>query len=212
VNLDYYTGGQIMGHLLDFAIRNATNNQKSLDDWMRLLYQRYALPKPGFEPEDAVRAASEVAGKDMSDFFRRYLSGKEVPPYEEYFALAGIEVEKRVDAQRPFFGASYQRGEDGHARITGIAAGGPAEAAGLDRGDIVLAVDGHTVTAEEFQAVIGAHHPGEAASIDVVHTGQPKTIAVTLAADPYPTYVFRLMENPSELQKKVYESWLGLRP
>jgi predicted metalloprotease with PDZ domain len=77
INLDYYTGGQIMGHLLDFAIRNATNNQKSLDDWMRLLYQRYALPKPGFEPEDAVRAAGEVTGKDMSEFFRRYVSGKE---------------------------------------------------------------------------------------------------------------------------------------
>ena len=31
----YYDGGQIMGHILDFAIRHDTNNQKSLDDWMR---------------------------------------------------------------------------------------------------------------------------------------------------------------------------------
>ena len=46
----YYDGGQIMGHIMDFAIRHDTNNQKSLDDWMRLLYSRYALPSPGSNP------------------------------------------------------------------------------------------------------------------------------------------------------------------
>ncbi len=61
----YYDGGQIMGHILDFAIRHDTNNQKSLDDWMRLLYSRYALPKPGFQPDDTIKAASEVSGKSV---------------------------------------------------------------------------------------------------------------------------------------------------
>jgi predicted metalloprotease with PDZ domain len=75
-----------------------------------------------------------------------------------------------------------------------------------------MAVDGHEVTAEEFQAAIGAHHPGDAIKVDALHAGQPKTMTLTLAADPYPTYVFRPMENPTELQKKIYESWLGLRP
>ena len=97
----YYDGGQIVGHLLDFAIRQSTGNQKSLDDWMRLLYSRYALPKPGFEPEDAVRAASEIAGTDMSDFFRQYITGKNPLPYEKYFAYAGIEVEKKSDTDKP---------------------------------------------------------------------------------------------------------------
>src|SRR6266849_5164100 len=78
----YYDGGQVVGHLLDFAIREQTNNRKRLYDWMRLPYQRNALPKPGFEPDDAIRAASEIAGTDMSDFFRRYISGKDPLPYE----------------------------------------------------------------------------------------------------------------------------------
>jgi predicted metalloprotease with PDZ domain len=209
-NIDYYTGGQIMGHLLDLAIRQATNNQKSLDDWMRLLYQRYALPKPGFEPEDAVRAGSEVAGKDMSDFFRRYLSGKEVPPYEEYFAYAGIEVEKRMDTLRPWIGIATQRGDDGHAVVASLTPSGPAERAGLDRGDVVLAVEGHAVTAEEFPSAITAHHRGDTVQVSVMHAGQLRQIALTLASDPSPTYLLRLMENPTDLQKKIYRSWLGL--
>ena len=83
-NYSYYDGGQVMGHILDFAMRQDTNNQKSLDDWMRLLYSRYALPKPGFKPEDAIHAANEIAGTDISDIFRRYISGKEPIPYEQY--------------------------------------------------------------------------------------------------------------------------------
>ena len=87
IEYSYYDGGQIVGHLLDFAIRQNTGNKKSLDDWMRLLYSRYALPKPGFEPRDAMRAASEVAGMDLTDFFERYISGKEPLPYEKYLCL-----------------------------------------------------------------------------------------------------------------------------
>ena len=37
--------------------------------------------------------------------FRRHHQGKEVPPYEEYFAYAGIRVEKRVTPEAPWLGA-----------------------------------------------------------------------------------------------------------
>ncbi len=209
-DIDYYTGGQIMGHFLDFAIRQATNNKKSLDDWMRLLYQRYALPKPGFEPQDALRAANEIAGKDLSDFFRQHISGKEPPPYEEYFAYAGIRVEKRTNPERAWLGAGSQRTENGQARINYLAPGGPAERAGLDKGDVVTAVDDKGVSADEFQAAIAAHRPGDSLQLTVQHAGATKQIAVTLSADPYPTYVLTPMENPTELQRNIYQSWLGL--
>jgi predicted metalloprotease with PDZ domain len=210
VNHSYYTGGQIMGHFLDFAIRQATNNQKSLDDWMRLMYQRYALPKPGFEPDDAMRAATEVAGKDMSEFFRRYISGKEIPPYETYFGYAGIQVEQRVDAQKFWLGASFQKSDDGHARVTLLAPGGPAEAAGLDRGDVVQSMNGRAVTAEEFQNAGATLHVGDTMSLTVLRAGQTKEISITLVADPHPTYSLKPVENPTELQKKIHRSWLGL--
>jgi predicted metalloprotease with PDZ domain len=205
----YYDGGQIVGHLLDFVIRQATNNQKSLDDWMRLLYQRYSLPKPGFEPQDAIRAASETAGKDLSDFFQQYISGKNPLPYEECFRYAGIEVERSRAAERGWTGIRAGRGDEGRARINNISPGSPAEEAGLDRNDVVVAVDGKVVDESEFQRVLEALKPGGSVHLSVIRSGELKEFTVTPV--PYPFTIFRLRpaEKMTDLQRRIYESWTG---
>jgi len=206
----YYDGGQIMGHILDFAIRQATGNKKSLDDWMRLLYSRYALPKLGFEPEEAVRAASEIAGTDLRAIFRDYISGKEAIPYEKYFAYAGIAVEKKTETDKPWMGIDSKKGDDGHETITNIAPGSPAETAGLDRRDIIIAVNGRAVDSEGFDRALKERKPGDAVRLTVVRLGEVKEIPLTLAASPYATYKLTPMENPTAEQKAIYNSWLGI--
>ena len=118
-NYSYYDGGNVLGLMLDLEIRHATQNRKSLDDWMRLMYQRYALPKPGFESEDAVRAASEIAGTDMSPFFQHYLTGKDPLPYDRDFGYAGIQVEKHMSSAA-WLGATIDADPAGHALVTNI--------------------------------------------------------------------------------------------
>src|ERR1700723_333529 len=157
----YYDGGQLMGHILDFAIRDSTNNQKSLDDWMRLLYSRYALPKPGFKPEDAVRAANEVAGTQISDLFQRFISGKEPIPYEQYFAYAGIEVTKKLDTEKSWTGLELKKSDDGHAQIRNIIPSSPAENASLDRDDVIYAVDGRAGDNQGLTRQMAPQNPGK---------------------------------------------------
>ena len=200
-----------MGHILDFAIRKNTNNRKSLDDWMRLMYSRYALPKPGFQPDDAVKAASEVAGADLSSVFRKYISGKDPIPYEEYFAYAGISVEKKLDSEKPWLGISQSKSDDGHAKITNVIPGGAADNAGLDRDDVVIGVDGRTVDADGFSETISDHKPGDTLRITVIRLGLVKEIPVTLIASPYPTYTLKPMEHPTQEQQAIYNSWMGIK-
>jgi predicted metalloprotease with PDZ domain len=207
----YYDGGQIMGHILDFAIRQDTNNQKSLDDWMRLLYSRYALPKSGFRPEDPIRAASEVAGKDESGLFRRCISGKESIPYEQYFAYAGIEVTKKIDTEKPWAGLELKKSDDGHAQIRNIIPGSPAENGGLDRDDVIFAVDGRALDNDGFTGQFGAHKPGDTIRITVLRLGEFKEFSVALTASPYPTYTLKPMENQTAQQKAIYNAWLGIK-
>jgi predicted metalloprotease with PDZ domain len=206
----YYDGGQVMGHILDFAIRESTHNQKSLDDWMRLLYSRYALPKAGFEPEDVVRAANETAGTDVSEIFRRYISGKEAIPYEKYFTYAGIRVEKKIDPDKAWVGISTNKGDDGRATIQNVIPGSPAEAGGLDRGDAILAVGSRAVDADEFDKTVEERKPGEALHLTVLRLGELKEVTVTLGTRATPTYTLKVMENPSEEQKAIYNGWLGI--
>jgi len=208
----YYDGGQIMGHILDFAIRHATNNQKSLDDWMRLLYSRHALPKGGFEPGDAVKAASEVAGTDVSGIFRQYISGKEPIPYDQYFAYAGISVEKKLDADKSWIGLDTTKNDDGRAKIRNIIPGSPAETANLDRDDVIYAVDSRAVDSDAFPKAISEHKPDDTVRLTVLRFGEFKDFSVALKASPYPTYTLKPMEQPTDQQKATYNSWLGIKP
>ncbi len=205
----YYDGGEIAGALLDFTLRHATGNRKSLDDWMRLLYSRYALPKPGFLPEEAVHAANEIAGKDLKDFFRRTVSSKEPLPYEECFAYAGIRFEKTTDSRRTWLGISMRPNEEGLPLLLSVVQGSPAEEAGLDRGDVITSIDGRSVPVAEFGKVREGKKPGDTLRLAVRRGGQTKEIALTLRSDPRPTITLKPVENPTPEQKAIYESWLG---
>jgi len=208
-NYSYYDGGQTLGCLLDMEIRNQTHNRKPLDDWMRLMYSRYALPKPGFEPADAVRAASEVAGTDMTAFFERYVTGKDALPYERDFAYAGIEVE--TSARKPaWLGATLQADSSGRATVANIEPAGPAEASGLDRGDAIIAMDGKVVDRAAFEKALAASHAGEPIALTVSHLGRVQQISVRLGTSPHLDYKLKPMEQPNELQREIYRSYLGV--
>lgn len=207
----YYDGGQIMGHILDFAIRQDTQNQKTLDDWMRLLYLRYALPNPGFEPEDPIRAANELAGKDMSDIFHKYISGKDPIPYAEYFSYAGISVEKKLDTVKPWIGADITKGDDGRPTVKNVIPGSPAEIGGLDKNDVILAVDDRTGDLDALNRMIGDHKPGDTIGITVERLGRVQGVSIKAATSPHYTYTLKPMDNMTAGQKAIYNSWLGVR-
>ena len=75
-SIDYYDKGATIAFLLDATIRQATSGAQSLDDAMRLAYQRHSGAK-GFTPEEFQRAMSETAGKDLSAWFAQVLTTTE---------------------------------------------------------------------------------------------------------------------------------------
>lgn len=92
-SISYYNKGQILGAMLDLAIRDATDNHKSLDDVMRLMNDEYAKAGKYYDDSEGVlRAVNEVTGKDFSDFFQQYVSGTAEIPYEKFLAIAGLEL------------------------------------------------------------------------------------------------------------------------
>jgi predicted metalloprotease with PDZ domain len=92
-SISYYNKGQIVGLLLDLAIRDATDNRKSLDDVFRRMNEEYARQGKFYNDSEGVRAAvEEVAGKSFNDFFLRYVSGTDEIPYDDFLAIAGLEL------------------------------------------------------------------------------------------------------------------------
>jgi len=99
-SISYYNKGQIVGVLLDLAIRDATDNHKSLDDVMRRMNAEYALQGRFYDESAGIRAVvEEVSGRSFADFFSRYVSGTDEIPYGDFLSIAGLELKSA--ASRP---------------------------------------------------------------------------------------------------------------
>lgn len=91
--ISYYDKGPIVGLLLDFAIRHSTQNKKSLDDVMRLLYWRYYKEKGrGITDAEVEQACEEVAGASLKEIFEYIYTTKELD-YSKYLGYAGLSLE-----------------------------------------------------------------------------------------------------------------------
>lgn len=99
-SISYYDKGPLVGLLLDFEIRNATQNKRSLDDVMRLLYRTYYQQKQrGFTEAEFQAACEQVAGISLSNFFEYVYTTKELD-YSKYLAYAGLKVDKQMIEQK----------------------------------------------------------------------------------------------------------------
>jgi S1-C subfamily serine protease len=76
-------------------------------------------------------------------------------------------------------------GEPG-AMIVEVELNGPADAAGLEAGDVIIAVDGEKLTPEDTMAdVIAAHEPGDIVTLEVTRPGE-ETRDVTVELGEHP--------------------------
>ena len=72
------------------------------------------------------------------------------------------------------------------ATVAGVVAGAPAAGAGLTQGDVIVSVDGQSVSSpEQLQTALGQHHPGDSVTIGWQdQTGQTQSASVVLANGP----------------------------
>ena len=93
VRINYYFKGPMVGLLLDIDIRRRTNQQYSLDDVMRLLYQRYYKElQRGFTEEEFWALCAEVAGSPL-DEVRRAVDTTSDIDYDFWLRDAGLYID-----------------------------------------------------------------------------------------------------------------------
>lgn len=92
--ISYYEKGPVVATFLDFAIRNATGNSRSLDDVMKLLYWRYYKELDrGFTDAEFQQTCDEIAGASLSEVFE-YVYTTEELNYGKYLGYAGLALEE----------------------------------------------------------------------------------------------------------------------
>lgn len=93
--LSYYEKGELIGLCLDLKIRAVTGGKRSLDDVMRLLMKRHNPPLPGYGEDELRDIVSEVAGKDLSDFYNLLARSTKEMPFADCLAPFGLGVDLR---------------------------------------------------------------------------------------------------------------------
>ncbi len=67
--------------------------------------------------------------------------------------------------------------------VNRVVAGSPAEKAGLEKGDVIVSVNGHQVDSpDQLAEVIGGRHAGDDVSVRIVRNGERQTLSATLAS------------------------------
>ena len=159
----YYPKGGFIGFVLDVIIRDAANNRSSLDNVMRALYNETYKRGRGFTSADWWRDVSRASGgKSFTEFARRYVDGREALPIDSVLQLAGLQA--RTDTTRePRLGVSTATDSSG-VRITEVAPGGAASAAGLRSGDRIVSIGDVNITNDDSFAAFRARYAGTTAT------------------------------------------------
>jgi predicted metalloprotease with PDZ domain len=141
-SISYYNKGELIGVLLDLAIRDATQGHKSLRDVFRWMNRNYAQKHKFFPDSEGVRQAVEaVTGKDFKEFFNTCVTSAAPLPYNHYLKTVGLELKPRR-AVEPYAGFVAVRNFDGPAVVAAVDDNSEAMREGLATGDVILLVNG----------------------------------------------------------------------
>lgn len=204
--ISYYLKGELVTFLLDLLIRDRSNNQRSFDQVLQQLWQRFGKDEIGFEPEDLTAIIADVAGVNLDDFFQPYLEQTDELPFDQYLEPFGLRVE--VDrSETPDVGMTLQN-DGGLARVKAIVAGGAAQRAGLMVDDVVLAIDGWRVTADKVGEMLDRYGPGDEVRVDFFHDDGLMQGTIELGEGAVSGCRIVPIEGASEQQRAAFKGWL----
>ena len=220
--VNYYNKGAVAAFLLDAEIRAATCDSKSLDDVMRLLYDRHA-DGVGYTPEDFQRLVAEVSGADLSHWFARHIDGVEEFDYSKCLDWYGLnfskpksnseEGESKTDGEKPdekktaWIGLTTED-KSGKLVVTKVLRDAPAFEAGLNVDDEILAIDQYRVTASNWSTRLKQYQPGESVEVMIARREHIERLRLVLGEEPAASWKLSVTKEPSDAQKQQLKTLL----
>ena len=165
-SISYYNKGELLGVMLDLAVREASHGQASLREVLQWMNANYARKGRFFADSAGVREAAEaVSHADLGAFFASYVAGTGEVPWNEFLRSVGLRVEQMTSTVADS-GFTASRNFDSPMSVAAVTAGGEAERAGLQVGDTILEIQGQPAGQESRQQ-LSRLHPGDTVTLRV---------------------------------------------
>ena len=206
-SISYYNKGQIVGVLIDLLIRDRTDNRASLDDVMRSLNEKYAKAGRFYDDseglrttmEEVIRKKAPSADSDLTDFFRRYISGSDEIPYSDFLGHAGWAL-RDTSQHRAVFGFTIGRGTGGPSSIASVDRESDASQQGLKEGDVLVALNGELFPNAPTRW-LRDHQPDERVTVQIRRGGEEKDVSFVLGRQTEAAY--QIVELPGATEKQL---------
>jgi predicted metalloprotease with PDZ domain len=218
-SVSYYLKGELVAFALDCLLRS---RGQSLDALLQALYRRH---QGGGVPEDGVeRAATELAGAEVGQFFEKYVRG--TAPLEPLAEVLGLRLRRR-----PSFGLDDKGGSPPRADAAGrspgwlgldlapgprpmvasVREGGPAHRAGVYAGDELVAESGFRLDRGALWERLQERGPTGKLVLTVFRRDELVEVSVPLAAVPEDAVWIEPQPSANAIQKAAFESWSGTK-
>jgi len=215
--------GNVLGTMLDLIIREATGGQRSLDDVMRRLSDRFT-PQRGITGRDIETAVHEVCGCDVRSFFDTYVRGARSIDFDQYLRMIGMHAQV---SWSPALGSNgkpepdlrifvFSTPEDSTLRVRLINRASVWGRAGLHTGDRLVSVDGQPVaTTTGFRSWLGKLQIGDSARLVIARdgpTGARSDVTVVVTGYDRPTVTIGEVADATVEQRRLRAQWLSALP
>ena len=202
--ISYYSYGSVLGLALDLSLRN---QDKNLDDFMKLVWQKYGEKEIPYSIKNLNDALNEFAGAEFGNhFFDTYIYKSEMPDYKTLFASIGISMEQK-ETKSDFAAILNGVNISGNPKI-----GSSVYKAGLEKGDKILSINStSTKNGAEISSALKNNKVGDEITISFKRYGVKKTTKLILQKDQ--TYLISATEeqNLSDQVLENRKNWLSAK-
>jgi predicted metalloprotease with PDZ domain len=210
--VSYYTKGSLVALAFDLTIREQTANRKSLDDVMRLLWQRfgrdfYRGKAVGVEESQIEAIFAEATGAQLGELFAQAVHGTRDLPLDALLAPFGVSLAPEFDKNgKPSLGARLRGGAD--CTLAAVHEGSAAQKAGLSAGDVLIALDGLRVTGSNLDSLLARYRPGAKVEVHAFRRDELRATQVKLDGPEAARYKLAVSDN-RPAARKALDRWLA---
>ncbi len=206
--VSYYSYGSVIGLGLDLTLRKEFD--KTLDDFMRMVWQQYGQPEIPYTLDDLEKVLAQLTSEQFAKtFFTEQIYGSELPDFESLLEAFGI----KVSLQSPniaYFG-NPEIGEDNMLE-TVVIRGTAFYDAGVEKGDKLLKVNNQQVhSTAELRKAINTLAIGQSYTITYEQMGLEKTGTFKAKQDPTITLAYVTDKELDNKTIKRRKAWLKLK-
>jgi len=212
--------GEVIGTILDLVVRDATAGDRSMDDVMRLMLDRFGGER-GFDGRDVERSVEEVCGCDVTALFDTHVrNGGPSIDFDRYLARLGLRIRAtRAPAvwngqpERDLRIFAREAPGEGGLRLIVTDPASVWGMAGFHTGDRLVSIDGAAVTSwPEFRSRVVRLQIGDTVRLEVRRPTGPFGATVVMTGFDRPVVRIDEMPGATERQRALRARWVAAAP